>query len=201
MAKRRMPASSDGNLEDIVRQIVSHPNFQQAVNNATRRDNESNNVASGSRNPLNETNQNATVSTAQRTPLEEFQSLFQKAGGGTSLQQSPINLPQFQRRTSWGPSPSSRSRSGNQAKRNPYPSKVKNHGKKTTFSREVVLLRRPCDPLVRGGAKAELQRSGHVLSSFEFDKVWSANEVMEKLEEAFKVPLACIASFWENTSK
>ena len=133
MAKRRMPASSDGNLEDIVRQIVSHPNFQQAVNNATRRDNESNNVASGRRNPLNETNQNATVSTAQRTPLEEFQSLFQKAGGGTSLQQSPINLPQFQRRTSWGPSPSSRSRSGNQGKRNPYPSKVKNHGKKQHF--------------------------------------------------------------------
>ena len=58
-------------------------------------------------------------------------------------------------------------------------------GKKTTFSYEVVLLRCPSDRLVRGGA--ELQRLG--LSLFEFDKLWSADEVLEQLEEAFKKPL------------
>ena len=56
----------------------------------------------------------------------------------------------------------------------------------------LVLLPRPSDSMVRGGAKAELQRLGHVLSSFQFDKLWSADEVLEKLEEAFQRHLNCI---------
>ena len=39
-----------------------------------------------------------------------------------------------------------------------------------TFSLEVLLLRRPSDSTVRGRAKAELQRIGHAMSSFDFDK-------------------------------
>ncbi|CAB4025029.1 G2 M phase-specific E3 ubiquitin- ligase-like [Paramuricea clavata] len=147
------------------------------------------NVASSS-------NQNS----ARRTPREELQALFHR--GTSNFQQS---LPQFQRRTSWGPSPSSRSRSGSQGKLKPYTntnsSKGKNSNKKTTFAREVVLLRRPSDSMVRGGAKAELQRLGHVISSFEFDKLWSANEVQEKLEEAFKKPLESIDGVLDNQSK
>jgi hypothetical protein len=139
---------------------------------------------------------------ARRTPREEFQALFHR---GASFQQSP-NLPQFQRRTSWGPSPSSRSRSGSQGKLKPYintsSSKGKNPNKKTTFAGEVVLLRRPSDSMVRGGAKAELQRLGHVVSSFEFDKLWSANEVQEKLQDAFKKPpLESIDGVLDNQSK
>ena len=46
----------------------------------------------------------------------------------------------------------------------------------STFSREVVLLRRP-DSMVRGGAKAELQRFSYVtlVPDFQFDKAWHAN--------------------------
>lgn len=64
--------------------------------------------------------------------------------------------------------------------------KGKSKAKKKTFSREVLLLRRPSDGLVRGAVKAELQHLGHVLSLI--DKEWCADEVLKKLEEAFKIP-------------
>ncbi|CAB4040241.1 Hypothetical predicted protein, partial [Paramuricea clavata] len=224
MAYRRptAPTARSDNLENLVRQVVNHPSFQDAVNNSTsQRVNESTSSSSseshtdGSCEPsvssvegsatsvqaglnvASSSNQNS----ARRTPREELQALFHR--GTSNFQQS---LPQFQRRTSWGPSPSSRSRSGSQGKLKPYTntntnsSKGKNSNKKTTFAREVVLLRRPSDSMVRGGAKAELQRLGHAISSFEFDKLWSANEVQEKLEEAFKKPLESIDGVLDNQS-
>ncbi len=178
-------ASDHESLENLVTQIVNHRSFHDAVNSASQRLVDTNNSSDDRSETATTSSQNTSNSnTARRTPREEFQALFRR---GASFQQSP-NLPQFQRRTSWGPSPSSRSR--NQGKRTPYDSssKGKNPTKKTTFAREVVLLRRPSDSVVRGRAKAELQRLGHVLSSFGFDKLWSANEVVEKLKEAFKNP-------------
>jgi hypothetical protein len=112
------------------------------------------------------------IRTAPDAQHEEFQALFHI---GAYFQQSP-NLPQFEWRTSWGPS------SQSQRKLKPYSnsSKGKNPNKKTTFACEVVLLRCPSDSMVWGGAKAELQRLGHIVSSFEFDKLRSANEVQKK---------------------
>lgn len=61
-----------------------------------------------------------------------------------------------------------------------------NNVKTATFTREVVLLRTPDGRMVRGSAKAELQRLGHVMSAFKFDKSWPAEVVIEKLIDAFE---------------
>ncbi|XP_028411996.1 uncharacterized protein LOC114534729 [Dendronephthya gigantea] len=200
-------AGRSDNLENLVRQVVNHPSFQDAVNSISSTSSETSpHVNRSESNPapleviprVSVDNQNSENG-SRRTPREEFQSLFRRAG--SSFQQSP-DLPHFQRRTNWGPSPSSRSRS----REKPYSSNskgknVKNTGKKTTFTREVVLLRRPCDSMVRGAAKAELQRLGHVLNAFEFDKLWTADEVVKKLEEAFERHLNCIDINVDNKSK
>ena len=56
----------------------------------------------------------------------------------------------------------------------------------TSFFREVVLLNDPQDvSVVRGAQKANLHRSGNVLSAFMFNKSWTALEVCENLERAF----------------
>ena len=225
MAYRRptAPTARSDNLENLVRQVVNHPSYQDAVSTSQRvnetTSSSSNEPHNGSGEPsvssvegsatsvqtgldvASSSNQNYQNS-ARRTPREEFQALIHR---GASFQQSP-NLPQFQRRTSWGPLPSSRSQSGSQGKLKPYINtsscKGKNPNKKTTFAGEVALLRRPSDSMVRGGAKAELQRLGHVVSSFEFDKLWSANEVQEKLQDAFKKPpLESIDGVLDNQSK
>ncbi len=192
----RTSNNSDNSLENLVRQVVSHPRFQDAVNNVNPTSNNENAASTSDEISLN-SSQNANSN--RHTPCEEFQALFNR---GASLQQSP-NIPQFQRRTSWTPSPSTRTQSKNQGKRNPFckANNTKNttKPKKTTFSRKVVPLRRPSDGLVRGGAKAELQCLGHVLSSFKFDKLWSADEVLEQLEQAFKKPLEGMTT--EHVSK
>ena len=118
---------------------------------------------------------------------EELQRLFHRGSSFTQL------TPQFQQRTIWGPTlKKSTARKG---KKNPDGRSAKGKNvKKSTFAREVVLIRHLSDSLVRGGAKAELQRLGNVMSSFEFDKGWSATEFVAELEEAFSSKLAYINS-------
>jgi hypothetical protein len=142
-------ARNDNDLENLVRQLVSHPRFQDAVNSTSNNENATSTtsgelIASSSQN----VNSNRPTQRTGRTPREEFQALFNR---GASLQQSP-NIPRFQPRTNWTPSPSTRTQSKNQGKRNPFCKanniKSKTKPQKSTFSREVVLLRHPSDGLV-----------------------------------------------------
>ena len=59
------------------------------------------------------------------------------------------------------------------------------------------LLRQPDDSMARGVAKAELQRLGHVISDFLFDKTWHANVVLEKLLSALET--SAVPSLAETT--
>ena len=52
---------------------------------------------------------------------------------------------------------------------------------------------RPDDSMVRGSGKAELQRLGHVISDFQFDKTWPANVILEKLLSAFSTSVPSLA--------
>ena len=57
----------------------------------------------------------------------------------------------------------------------------------TDFAREVVLLNRPTDcTTVRGKAKADLMKNGHVISSFDFQKNWSDQEIIRRIGMAFE---------------
>ena len=58
------------------------------------------------------------------------------------------------------------------------------------FSREVILLCSSSSLVPSGKAKAELQCTGNVPSSFEFSKEWLATETLAKLEKAFPCQLA-----------
>ena len=161
-------------IETLVNEVVNHPSFYEAIENVTPGDNQRSTNTSG----------NSSVA----TPREELQRLFHR---GSSSRQRLI--PQFQQRTTWGPSqPACRCGKTVQGNRKqPYNCKgKKNIPKKTTFTREVVLLRNPGDHIVRGGAKGQLQRLGNVLSCFELDKEWAPDEVIGNLEEAFQSTLA-----------
>ena len=160
-------AGQSDNLGNLVRQVVSHPCFQDAVNSASQHTDACSSTSCETITPRANRSEPSSASLevliprapavssdnqhdengARRTPREELQSLFRRAR--PSFQQSP-DLPQFQRRTSWGPSPSSRSRSGSRGKpyRTSSGNKSRNPAKKTTFSLEVVLLRRPGDSMV-----------------------------------------------------
>ena len=98
-------------------------------------------------------------------PQDEFRAIFRgRAGGGSSSRPRPYNTSGSKQETKekgvWAKSPS--------------------------FSREVVLLKNSQQSaIVRGKSKALLYREGFVLSSLEFLKNWSADQVHAKIEEAF----------------
>ena len=171
-------SDSSQSIENLVRRVVTHPRFQEAVTSGG-------NSASLFASTGTDSGRRDVATTAQsaRSQRDELQALFRR--GASSHQQNPP----FRQRTSWrGQTPTSRSGG---RKHNPYGKSAKGKSfENTTFCREVVLLKHPEDStIVRGAAKAELQRIGHVMSSFEFNKLWSSDEIMDKLEDAFSSSL------------
>lgn len=197
--------STPASLDSLVRHIIEHPDFQQAVNSAS-----SSGVTplsaspSGSSGIVTSSSSGIASATAasgvrrnslvpcqsvnSRTAREELQQIFHRRHASAP--------PQFEGRTNWQPAARGRGRQpcsgGGKRSQSAQGGKGK-HVKSSKFSREVVLLRRPDDSMVRGAAKAELQRLGHVISDFQFDKTWNANVVLEKLLSAFEISVPSLA--------
>lgn len=182
-----MPAGREQqNLEVIVREVLNHPSFHNALRSnqnpaSSLRQSESPRPAVPEQPSTSSSTETAST---PRTPRQELQQLFFRGRANS--------LPQFQQRVTWGP----RSR----ASAKPYnrnnstaivrgKGKGNDKGKRMTFNREVVLLRSPSDNLVRGREKATLQRMGHVINSFEFNKGWNAEELINRLRHAFSAKL------------
>ena len=127
-----------------------------------------------------------------RIPREELRQIFHRRNASAP--------PQFEDRTNWQPAALGRQPyiySGGVKRSQSAQGGKGEHVKSSTFSREVVLLRQPDDSMVRGVAKAELQRLGHVISDFLFDTTWHANVVLEKLLSALET--SAVASLAETT--
>ena len=179
------------NLEVIVREVLNHPSFHTAL-----RSNQSPALSLGqsesprpSESPSNSSSTGASTAPTPRTPRQELQQLFFRGRANSLLQ--------FQQRVNRGPrsrattSPYNRRGSTATVERK---GKGNGKGKRMTFHCEVVLLRSPSDNLVRGREKASLQRMGHVINSFEFNKCWSAEELINRLRQAFCAQLARLTS-------
>ena len=177
-------APSSGGFDSLVRRIVQHREFKNAMVASSTSTCTGSSVFGTSANAVLPANPSSTLN---RTPRQELQSIFNRKSSNASAP------PQFQSRTSWNPvsrCTNSNSRgSSKQSKRSPCADQEARKGKKAKneFSREVILLRTPGDGLVRGAAKAELQRLGHVINDFRFCKSWRANDVLSKLAAAFEV--------------
>ena len=182
-------SSTANSLDSLVRQIIEHPDFKQAVNTGTSSSAPS--TCSGGA-VASSTGFTAPSSSGgsvnSRTPREELRQIFHRRNASAP--------PQFQGRTNWQPAARGRGRqpcsSGGKRSQSTQGGKGK-YPKTCTFSREVVLLKTPDDSMVRGAAKAELLRLGHVISHFQFDKTWPANVVLENLLSAFETSVPSLA--------
>lgn len=181
-------SSSINNIRAIVDNVVNHPQFRSLLNDAvgsTNRTTARTNTTSTATTSL----QNHGRSTYS-SPVEEFHSIFRfgssqrQRGGGTVASFNPIAS---SRGSSVVATPRrSRNRRGAQS-----PSTASSINPSTNcFAREVVLLNTPTDcSTVRGKAKADLIKNGQVISSFDFNKSWSSDEVMRRIGLAFEEKL------------
>lgn len=179
--------ADDINIRTIVNNVVNHPQFRSLLSNA---------VGSSRQTPVSRTDVNNEIATnlsANRgrstysSPVEEFRSIFRvgstqaQQGGGTVASFSSIG-------SSIGSSARGRSRSRNRRNQRSSPSTSTNSC--MNFAREVVLVNSPTDcTTVRGKAKADLMKNGYVISSFDFKKSWSDEEIKKQIGLAFEEKL------------
>ena len=201
--------STPASLDSLVRHIIEHPDFKQAVNSASSSGvtpssssasspgscgivaSSSSGIASARATAASGVRRNSLVpcqSVNSRTPREELRQIFHRRNASAP--------PKFEGRTNWQPAARGRGRqpcNGGGKRSQSAQGRKGKHVKSSKFSREVVLLRHPDDSMVRGAAKAQLQRLGHVISDFQFDKTWNANVVLEKLLSAFETSVPSLA--------
>ena len=182
-ANEEVPArQQEQNLEVIVREVLNHPSFHSALRNNQSPASSLGPSESPRPSESPSTSSSTGTATAPRTPRQELQQLFFRGRANS--------LPQFQQRINWGPRSRATAAPYNRSSTVGGKGKGNSKGKIMTFNREVVLLRSPSDNLVRGREKATLQRMGHVINSFEFNKCWSAEELTNRLRHAFCAKLA-----------
>ena len=126
------------NIDSLVRRVVNHPSFREAVNN-TDANSPGTSASSTASSSCGTPQSSSNTQQRTQTPRQELQSLFRR---GSSQNDA---LPEFQQRTCWGPARSGsrflrhETRGGRKA--DPYSKNAKGkHLKNATFSREIVLL-------------------------------------------------------------
>ena len=184
-------ASSDdtNNLRAIVNNVVHHPQFRSLLNDAVGSSRQTSECMNhNGRNSATTTNFSANPGRpSYSSPAEEFRSIFRfgstqrQQGGGTVASFSSVS-------PSTGSSVRGRSRSRN--RRNQRSSASTSTNPCTNFAREVVLVNNPTDcTTIRGKAKADLIKKGQVISSFDFQKSWSDEEIKKQIGLAFEEKL------------
>ena len=182
-------------IDNLVQQIIQHPDFRQALQRSSSSEFSAspNNQTSAQTPPqtsalsLQSEAQGAVVGSVP-SPAQELRRIFHRNNASAP--------PQFALRTTWGPAGRGTRPTFNRV--NSRKRDREGRPKASTFSREVVLLRWPDDSIPRGRAKAELQRLGHVVSSFTFDKNWSARVVYEKLLSTFEVRVPSVGKITQE---
>lgn len=194
---------STNNIRTIVENVVNHPQFRSLLTDAVGSSrqtpefvNEENNGAQWSRTNVNNATSNTTSANPGRStyasPVEEFRSIFRfgsssrQQGGGPVASFCPIG-PTIGLSTSSTAGRRNRRNFGRNQRSSASRSSSISTNQGTDFAREVVLLNRPTDcTTVRGKAKADLMKNGHVISSFDFQKNWSDQEIIRRIGTAFE---------------
>ena len=126
-----------------------------------------------------------------KIPIAEFNAFFrrgastgqQQQGGGTVASFLP-GIAHYTARLRSRNCRTSRGRRSSSASSASAASKPKANN---AFTREVVLLSRPsASTVVKGKKKAELLREGQVISSFDFFRSWTEEDVYRQLSVAFQ---------------
>lgn len=194
--------SNARDVQSIVENVVNNPQFRSLITDVVETSSQSRPVCAGSQmtaergstaaGVIDVDNVATTSSHGSRTshssPVAEFNAIFRRGastgqqGAGTVASFFPGIANYTARSRSRSTASSSRGRSTS-TKVKPAASKTQN----SIFSREVVLLNNPnASSVVRGKLKAELMRRGQVISSFDFNRSWSEEDVNRHLCLAFK---------------
>ena len=192
-------------VDSIVQNVVNSPQFRSLITQVIQTSSQTNasNAPATQRvetpthlitnsNPSSSTSSPSTSQsqTQHSSPIAEFNAIFRR-GAATGRQEqhgsgtSASFLPGFTSLTA-----RSRSRNTSGRRRQASSSTSKSSSKTTTFTREVVLFSSPyATSVVKGKKKAELMRNGQVISSFDFNRAWTADEVYQNLRLRFQAKL------------
>jgi hypothetical protein len=137
----------------------------------------------------------STLSSSRRcqtfsSPVAEFNAIFRRGASSDQSQGGSGTVssffPNLTRR--------SRARQSNASGRRRQSASTSGRSKSNNvFTREVVLLPDPnSKSVVKGNKKAELMKNGYVISSFDFDRSWSEEDVFMNLRKGFQEKLGSI---------
>jgi hypothetical protein len=198
-----------GDVESVFQNVVNSPQFRSLVADVIESSNhttkltqtetssisqnqsqpKSTNVAGNSATTASASNNRSRTTYAN--PIAEFNAIFrrgastgqQQQGGGTVASFLP-GIAHYTARLRSRNCRTSRGRRSSSALSASAASKPKANN---AFTREVVLLSRPsASTVVKGKKKAELLREGQVISSFDFFRSWTEEDVYRQLSVAFQ---------------
>ena len=203
-------ADTHRDVESVVQNVVNSPQFRTLVADVIESSNQTTNLTqttSSNISPSQTISTNVQVAgtstttastsnsrsrTTYANPIAEFNAIFrrgastgqQQQGGGTVASFLPgiAHYTARSRSRNGSTTRTSRGRRSSSASSAPSKSKANN-----AFTREVVLLSSPtASNVVKGKKKAELLRKGQVISSFDFYRSWTKEDVYQQLSMAFQ---------------
>eukprot|EP00794_Sanderia_malayensis_P010423 gene10423-11515_t len=184
-------AGAGANFEELVRNILTHPNFNDSLNSCFQASSGSDpSTTTGPTSSATSSGGGGTTGDRFQHASEELSFLFRR-GGSSSQARNP---PRFQRGVSHQrPAPYRRpssaavrptARSGRSGEQQRTTASARPRHKFTV--QEVVLLRDTDEVnVIRASRRAALMSSGYVVNDVELDKTWSADVVMEFLKGLF----------------
>ena len=196
----------EGKVRELVGNIVSHPLFQETLNNLFNNSSSTPNALQTQRSSssvsitptqsastagitsrsFSTTRPNATGSTGgYTTPAQEFSALFRRGSSSRGT------TPTYRR----GISHQQVARTHRRASSAPYASSQRSNGPRAREqifrTKDVVLLPdSKTERVLRAPEKANLMEQGFVLSELMISKTWSDREVIEYFEDCFREKLA-----------
>ena len=197
-------------LDAIVENVVNSPRFRSLITDVIENGQNTNQQTTRSATTQNANQQTTGLSTGQcspgvqqasvastqsrqsssrwshtfSSPVAEFNAIFRRGASSDQLQRGsgPVSsfLPNLTQR--------SRARQPSTSGRRRQSAYTPGHGKTNkVFTREVVLLPDPsAKSVVKGNKKAELVKNGYVISSFDFDRSWSEEDVFMNIRKGFQ---------------
>lgn len=216
-------ADSQREVDSVVENVVNSPQFRSLITDVIQSSNRGTNASqttSTRSNPpqssqLSSISSNVASTSASTSnnpsratfasPIAEFNAIFRR-GASTSQQQRGGGtvasfLPGIAHYTERSRSRSTRSTRGRRSSSRTSASTASKPKANNVYTREVVLLNSPTvSAVVKGKKKADLLREGNIISTFDFCRSWSEEEVYQHLSMAFQDKLHSKRYIFINTS-
>ena len=197
------------NIDELVGNIISHPSFQETLNNVLRALPSTAEVATaraGASSPTAPTRPILDDRQQFNNAQEEFSSIFRRGNSLDSRQRFPLGRnigrnaysTSIKRPSSVPATPYTRPASQGSRRA----SSQNGNGRSKFRLKEVILLADSrADQVVRANQKALLMERGHVLNDLEMDKNWTEEQVLSCLEECFHEILQSISKETPQSSR